>query len=173
MMTHMVRRVVTGHNSAGQSVVVSDSNLRPLPFGTRGGAVHLVWGRDDVAHFPDTGEQPRWRLPSPPPGGSRLTVFELSPGDSKEFDDFVMDSMGDFADQDRPGLHAAPTLDFDIVLEGTVGLELEDGEVTLGPGDTVVQNGTPHRWHNRGSTMARIAAVAVGAEHDNYPPPQV
>ena len=72
------------------------------------------------------------------------------------------------ADPDRPGMHATPTLDFDIVLSGTVGLELDQGEVTLRPGDVVVQNGTLHRWHNRGSVPAMIAVVAVGAQHERF-----
>ena len=49
----------------------------------------------------------------------------------------------------RAGMHRTATLDYDIVLEGTIGLELDNGaEVTLHPGDIVVQNGTRHRWHN-------------------------
>jgi hypothetical protein len=36
-------------------------------------------------------------------------------------------------------------------------------EVTLGPGDIVVQNGTRHRWHNRGDSIARMLSVTVGA----------
>lgn len=66
-------------------------------------------------------------------------------------------------------MHVSPTTDFDIVLSGTVGLELDDGEVTLHPGDVVVQNGTVHHWHNRGSTVAKIAAVTIGAHHDAFP----
>jgi hypothetical protein len=34
-----------------------------------------------------------------------------------------------------------------------------------GPGDIVVQNGTRHRWHNRGDTIARMLSVTVGAYH--------
>jgi quercetin dioxygenase-like cupin family protein len=48
-------------------------------------------------------------------------------------------------------------------IEGTVGLELDNGtEVTLRPGDIVVQNGTRHRWHNRGTTIARVLAFSAG-----------
>jgi uncharacterized cupin superfamily protein len=58
------------------------------------------------------------------------------------------------------------TLDFDVVLAGTLALELDDGaEVTLGPGDVLVQNGTRHRWHNRGDTVARLMTLSVGAQH--------
>ena len=54
-------------------------------------------------------------------------------------------------------------------LAGTreVSLELDDGAtVTLGPGDTVVQNGTRHRWSNPGDVPAVIAVFLVGAHHD-------
>ena len=70
-----------------------------------------------------------------------------------------------------PGCDRAPSgpttnLDYDFVLEGTVGLELDNGtEVTLRPGDIVVQNGTRHRWHNRGTTIARVLAFSAGAVH--------
>jgi len=55
------------------------------------------------------------------------------------------------------------------VLEGTIGLELENGEVTLHPGDIAVLNGTLHRWHNRGSTTAKVVSVTTGARHDAFP----
>ena len=52
-------------------------------------------------------------------------------------------------DPSDPGMHTTDTIDFEVVLEGTITLELDDGaEVTLRPGDTVVQNGTRHRWKN-------------------------
>jgi len=64
----------------------------------------------------------------------------------------------------RLGCTRTATHDYDVILEGAVGLELDDGvEVTLGPGDFVVLNGTRHRWHNRGDSIARVLAVAVGA----------
>jgi hypothetical protein len=49
-------------------------------------------------------------------------------------------------------------------------LELDDGaEVTLHPGDTVVQNGTRHRWRNLGDTPARLALFICGASHAAVP----
>ena len=63
-------------------------------------------------------------------------------------------------------MHRTATLDYDVVLEGTIGLELDNGiEVMLHAGDIVVQNGTRHRWHNRGTTIARYLAVTVGAHN--------
>jgi quercetin dioxygenase-like cupin family protein len=63
-------------------------------------------------------------------------------------------------------MHRTASIDFDIVLEGAVGLELNGQEILLGPGDIVVQNGTRHRWHNRGPGVAKWAAVVTGAYHD-------
>jgi hypothetical protein len=92
-------------------------------------------------------------------------VWELAP-EGDEFDTFVARALMPWSDPDEPGMHRTATLDYDIVLEGVIGLELDDGfEVMLGRGDVVVQNGTRHRWHNRGDTIARMMSVAVGAHN--------
>ena len=76
-----------------------------------------------------------------------------------------------YMDPSDPGMHTTDTIDFEVVLEGTIVLELEDGaEVTLHAGDTVVQNGTRHRWRNPGDIPARLALFICGASHANVPP---
>ena len=48
-------------------------------------------------------------------------------------------------------------------------MELDDGAtVTLSPGDTYVQNGTRHRWSNKGTVPAVIAVALIGAHHDRF-----
>jgi quercetin dioxygenase-like cupin family protein len=62
------------------------------------------------------------------------------------------------------GMHTTDTIDFEYVIEGEVWLELDDGvEVHLRAGDTVVQNGTRHAWHNKGSVPCRMVLCMVGA----------
>jgi mannose-6-phosphate isomerase-like protein (cupin superfamily) len=91
--------------------------------------------------------------------------LELAP-EGDDHHHFVRTGLAPHADPEHPGFHRTPTIDYDIVLDGTMGLELDDGvEVRLEPGDVVVQNGTRHRWHNRGNTIARMLAVTVGAHH--------
>ena len=68
--------------------------------------------------------------------------MEIPPGDENSLDLYIVENMAEFADPTRPGMHATPSMDFDIVLQGTVGLELDTGEVILHEGDTVVLNGT-------------------------------
>jgi quercetin dioxygenase-like cupin family protein len=160
-----VRRVVTGHDPGGRSVVVADEPSPVIPTGS--GAVHFVWGRDDIANFPDDGSSPPTTTAFPPPGGCRVSVIELPAGGQAGFDQMVTTALAEFADPDRPGMHRTASLDFDIVLEGHPVLELDGEEIELHPGDIVVQNGTSHRWQNRGPGTTKWAAVVIGAHHDD------
>jgi quercetin dioxygenase-like cupin family protein len=65
---------------------------------------------------------------------------------------------------DNPGMHTTVTIDFEYVISGRVVLELDDGAtVELGPGDTVVQNGTRHAWRNPFDEPVTLLVVLVGA----------
>jgi mannose-6-phosphate isomerase-like protein (cupin superfamily) len=169
-----VRRVVTGHDAAGRSVFVSDDNVAPLP--TTG--FHRLWGGDETPRFPDDGSLPKHHAYFPPVGGFRFGMFSLPPDGAAgeagaghaDFDAELPGLLG-YMDPTDPGMHTTDTIDFEIVLEGTVVLELDDGaEVTLLPGDTVVQNGTRHRWKNPGDVTARLAVFICGAEHSGMRP---
>jgi mannose-6-phosphate isomerase-like protein (cupin superfamily) len=172
-----IRRVVTGHDASGKSVFVSDESVAPSP--TTG--FHRLWGGDETPEFPDDGAMPDHRTYFPPIGGFRFGMFSVAPASTAGSD---MDAAGGiddieaeapgllrYMDLSDPGMHTTDTVDFEVVLEGTVVLELDDGaEVTLHPGDTVVQNGTRHRWRNDGDTMARLAVFMCGAKHAAIPP---
>jgi hypothetical protein len=47
---------------------------------------------------------------SPPPGGCRFAVFELPPDGANDLDAYVVESMTEFADRTRPGMHATRTI---------------------------------------------------------------
>jgi mannose-6-phosphate isomerase-like protein (cupin superfamily) len=160
-----VRRVVTGHTPDGKAVFVSDGVVEPMLIGDRGSAATPLWARDEPGRFPDDGSPPSTSTSFPPPGGSSVTLVELAP-EGDDFHEFVRDRIAEHADPDDAGMHRSATHDYDFVLEGTVGLELDDGvEVLLHPGDIAVLNGTRHRWHNRGASIARFLSVTIGAHH--------
>jgi mannose-6-phosphate isomerase-like protein (cupin superfamily) len=171
IMAMKVRRVVTGHGAGGKAVFASDALVDPIEFGA-GGAYHVLWGGDAPARFPDDGSPPAWSAPFPPVGGHRFLLMTLPVGavrgsDDEQLSSFLADSLGDIMEKDEPGMHKTATIDFEVVLSGKIGLELDDGaEVVLGPGDVVVQNGTRHRWHNRGTEPATMAVIVIGAHHD-------
>lgn len=171
-----VRRVVTGHDEHGKSIVASDEEVDGFEYADGAGAFHVLWGADVAARFPDDGSPASWASPFPPLGGFRFLLFTLPPGHSgpardEELQTFLSNDggLGEFMKDEEPGMHRTPTIDFEVVLSGTVGLELDNGtEVELHRNDVVVQNGTMHRWHNRGNTPATMAVIVVGAHHADF-----
>ena len=174
-----VRRVVTGHDENGKAVVASDTEVDGLrPAMTPGSEFHRLWGADEAPHFPDDGAQPEHHSYFPPVGGFRFGMFAVPPGnrvDAQPPDDLeaafaefeaALPGLASYLEPDAPGMHTTDTIDFEVVLEGEVWLELDDGvEVHLRAGDTVVQNGTRHAWRNHGDTTARLAVFLIGAHH--------
>jgi mannose-6-phosphate isomerase-like protein (cupin superfamily) len=179
-----IRRVVTGHDASGKSVFVSDETVAPvMPALMPTAEFHQLWGGDDTPQFPDDGSMPDWRTYFPPIGGFRFGMFTVPPGVAGAEQAFLtaeealadleakLPGLAGYMDPSDPGMHTTDTIDFEVVLEGTVILELDDGaEVTLHPGDTVVQNGTRHRWKNPGDTPARLALFVCGASHAKVTP---
>lgn len=73
--------------------------------------------------------------------------------------------LGDLFEADAPGFHRTDTIDYGVVLDGEVLLELDDGRTNLlRQGDIVIQMGTRHAWRNPGNTPARLLFVLVGAQ---------
>jgi quercetin dioxygenase-like cupin family protein len=82
----------------------------------------------------------------PPVNGTRFMIAEYPPGNV-------------------PRMHRTETLDYIVVLQGAIEMELDKGEiVTLRQGDVMVQRGTNHAWVNRGPEICRMAFVLVDAE---------
>jgi len=67
-------------------------------------------------------------------------------------------------DAAHTGMHRTDTLDYLIILSGEIYMLLENEEVLLSKGDTVVQSGVAHSWSNRSSEPCVILAVVVGAD---------
>ena len=175
-----VRRVVTGHDADGKAVVASDSEVDGIrPALTPGSEFHRIWGGDEAPRFPDDGSPPAHESYFPPVGGFRFGMFTVPPGHRQNVEapadvatalaefDAALPGLAAYMEPDAPGMHTTDTIDFEVVLDGEVWLELDDGvEVHLRAGDTVVQNGTRHAWRNHGDTTARLAVFIVGAHHD-------
>ena len=171
-----VRRVVTGHDDAGKAVFASDGLVEPVTVALiPGGAFHLLWGADQPPTFPDDGVPTPQPTYFPPVGGYRFGLFTVPPATASvpveldiesalaEVEEKLPGLVGHM-EADNPGMHTTDTIDFEVVLSGQVILELDNGaEKVLRPGDTVVQNGTRHRWSNHGSVPAVVAVLLIGA----------
>lgn len=151
------RRIVTGHDASGVSVIVSDGPVpvtKELP--EDGVTFHEVWETTPApapiragAEDPTIGE-----VTVPPPSrGTRIRINEFLPG---HLDERGLQSP----------VHRTESIDYGIVLEGEITLLLDDSEVTAYAGDIVVQRGTDHAWANRGDRMARVAFVLIDGEYE-------
>jgi mannose-6-phosphate isomerase-like protein (cupin superfamily) len=173
------RRVVTGHDTAGKAVFVSDETVAPVTLALMPGSeFHQLWGSDSAPTFPDDGSRPEATRYFPPLGGSRFNFFTIPPDSGAgvppdldigaALEEFAqkLPGLGDYVEVDEPGMHTTATIDYGVVLSGEATLELDDGaKVVLHPGDTYVQNGTRHRWSNTGGVPAVLAVVLIGAHH--------
>ena len=178
-----VRRVVTGHDTSGKAVIASDEWVDPVTTPLMPGSeFHLLWGGDSAPEFPDDGTPPATTSYFPAVGGFRFGQFAVPPASTihPPTDIDVPAALAEFEAQmpgllghmepDAPGMHTTSTIDFEVVLDGEVWLELDDGvEVHLQTGDCVVQNGTRHAWRNHGDVTARLAVILLGATHSRVP----
>ena len=167
--TSRLRRIVTGHDAAGRSIVAEDGPPSPVLEFFPGAGLYEIW--TDVDGRPQTEREAPARL-LPPPGGVKFrwfTVLPVAPGVVPgELARFYDDAFAVMAERDvrpdtarHPGMHETDTLDFIIVIEGRVRLILEQDERVLGPGDVVVQRGTNHAWACEGDAPALLAAILI------------
>ncbi len=172
-----VRRVVTGHSPEGKAIFASDEAIEPAVLEkSLGIGFYTLWGSDAVPAFPDDGSLPETVGYFPRVGGFRSAIITLPPDSAvppegvtqEEIQSEMQEKLPgaiDYMEPDAPGMHTTDTIDFEYVISGRVVLELDDGEKReLGPGDTVVQNGTRHAWRNPFEEPCRRVIFMVGAE---------
>lgn len=143
-----IRRVITGHDEQGKAVVQIDEVCTHFRENRPKGFSCVIWSTDtspaDNTREGDAG-QPGVKVTTMPDG----TVFRIL----------------DF----RPGVaervHRTDTIDYVVVMQGEIDMELESGEeIHLRQGDVMVQRGTVHNWINRGTETCVMAVVLVGAK---------
>ncbi len=147
------RRVVTGHDENGVSVVLSDGTVpvhRVMP--QDGVGFYEIWQTDDMpapvsAVEPSEPTERTLRVP-PEPNGTKIRINEFFPG--------FINEIGN-----QSPVHRTESIDYGIVLEGEIVLVLDNSEVALKAGDVVVQRGTDHAWANRSDKVCRVAFILV------------
>jgi mannose-6-phosphate isomerase-like protein (cupin superfamily) len=148
------RRVVTGHDRDGKSVVLSDG---PPP------QHHPMHGAEVGADFFEIWNcirpVPLLEAVEPEPNERAFTIMPVA-GQLLRIIEIYPPSQGG----KRTVMHRTSTLDYVVVISGEVVLVLDDSEVTLRPGDVVVQRGTDHAWENRSSHAARMAFFHIDAQ---------
>lgn len=145
-MIEPVRRVVVRHNRAGKSAIAHDGpspHVHTLPGMSPDLGLTDLWYTGHGATSADAADRELSVAPSD--GGTLFRVVQFPPD----------------ANGGEPFWHETATVDYNVLLSGALVLLLEDGEVTLGAGDTVVVCGGRHAWSNRSDSPALLATIGV------------
>ncbi len=145
-----IRRVVTGHDENTVAKVIIDGSATNEKYPDAGMISTLMWCSDampaDIAigsSIEDLGN--RTLGSAPPVNGTRFAILDFPPGNTAV-------------------THRTETLDYVIVLEGEIEMDMDYSTVKLKTGDLLIQRGTNHTWMNRSQQRARIAVVLVDAK---------
>ena len=151
-----VRRIVTGHDAHARAVFQTDEEYQPVVVPSGDAAMALMWTTATVpANNNDTTD-----------GRSRSAGLTINQGSVIRIVDMLPGGVSP--------MHRTNSIDYGIVISGSVELELDDGlKKVAWPGDIFVQRGTMHRWRNPSdSLIARIVFVLIEAHayiHDGKP----
>lgn len=160
-----MNRIVTGFDESGKPVIVRHGQPPTVIEAGRYTTTEL-WVTDQVppaASQTDMSTRP-WEL-EPPPGGTCFRIVEIAPAGSAETAGPTAGGGEAGADHDEfQAAHATATLDYVTVLSGEVTLVVGDAEITLRPGDSVVQQpSVPHDWQNRTGERVVMSGVLLSA----------
>jgi mannose-6-phosphate isomerase-like protein (cupin superfamily) len=148
-----VRRVVVGERD-GRSVLLREEVTRTGPSGNQA----FIWRCEQPPVLPNEGEISEEADGFPASGGVWVMRWEVPAGVTLDGGDGPVSFDGG-----RPGFHKTDSVDVDVILSGSLVLELDEEEVVLHSGDVVVVNGNDHAWRNPGDELATVLSVIVGA----------
>ena len=171
-----MRRVVTGHDEEGKSIVVLDGPPAQS-IGEDVGGLFELWNTDgNLINTRDRIDRADDEiLLSPPKNGSKFRYFQINPTPVGVPMEIMQEIAADAFEKigaahhridtsKHPAMHKTDTIDYIILLEGDVTLILDEEEVRLEPHDVVVQRGTNHAWRNNGNEPALLIAVLIDSD---------
>ena len=147
-----VRRVVTGHDANNVAKVLIDAPATNAKHPDSGVVSTLMWITDrnpaDIA-VGDKIEDMGARIvgTAPPANGTRFCVIDFPPGNHAH-------------------MHRTETIDYVIVIDGEIEMDMDDSTVKLKAGDILIQRGTNHAWRNHTSKPTRMLYVLMDGRFD-------
>jgi mannose-6-phosphate isomerase-like protein (cupin superfamily) len=163
------RRVVTGQTNRNRSTIISDEMSATRVVTPTFTAVD-IWQTDSAPPSVDAENTLADEVIIQPPMGVLVVRLASFPPDSEweKLDDAYGDAMAavsgaEAEDDGIPGLHVTDTVDVVTVIEGEIWAVLQEHEVLLKEGDSLVQRGTKHAWSNRTDRPATFVVALIGA----------
>jgi hypothetical protein len=173
-----IQQIVTGNDDQGNSIFLSEtSDVTPVQGSLLPGFKSFeLWStkKDSVVphkedlnnvehYFPETNASIFRVITFPPQAESS---FDFSP-EAVEETKSLFPGLIEHLDPTSPGMHTTNSIDYGIVLDGEIFLELDNGEERLlTVGSCVVQNGTRHAWVNKSDKPATMAFILLGVNRE-------
>jgi len=139
-----IRRIVTGHNHQGKSIVKWDSEIEAIS-GRPGFSYVPLWATKQLPAKLTDEDPSTWEIGTTIADGSVFRIIRYEPGVAKRW-------------------HRTDSIDYAVVLSGEIYMQLDEEEVHLKAGDVMIQRGTMHNWVNRGTEPCLIAFVLIATE---------
>ena len=171
-----MRRIITGHNKHGKSIITMDGPPA-RSIGEDVGGLFELWNTDGnyVNSSDDIDRADEDIILSPPDGGTKFRYFQINPLPEGVPEEIMQEIAADAFEKigaahhridtsKHPAMHKTDTVDYIILLKGDVTLILDEEEIDLKPFDVVVQRGTNHAWVNNGNDPALLIAVLVDSK---------
>ena len=171
-----MRRIITGHNKDGKSIITMDGPPA-RSIGEDVGGLFELWNTDgnDVNSSDVIDRADEDIILSPPEGGTKFRYFQINSLPEGVPEEMMQEIAADTFEKigaahhrvdtsKHPAMHKTETIDYIILLKGDVTLILDEEEVNLKPFDVVVQRGTNHAWVNNGQEPALLIAVLIDSK---------
>ena len=169
----LARRVLTGVNAEGRSVIVSDAETPTWVRRPTGSVVMDVWRVGSLpAHVDDEPAEDGELVLAPAAAGVcvRIAVFppdkDIDAADAAAYEAAMQEIYGDQGDPppgEVAGMHRTDTIDIVTVVDGEIWVVMEEGETPHQAGDCLVQRGTRHAWRNRSDRPCTLATTMLAA----------
>ena len=152
-MAYECRRIVTGHTPEGKSTVLYDSSMPLLEADRTAGARQedragapsaVIWTTQGPVNNDDRSDTALRKVGTAESDGTVFRIVRNAPGVA-------------------PRHHRTNSIDYAVVISGSMEMELDNETVRLNEGDVLVQRGTIHNWVNNGTEPCVIAFVLIGA----------
>jgi len=145
-MIHKARRVVTGHDHNGHSIVLIDEDISLDESAPGSLCVARIWST--LASPADNNDDRD--------GSTLISTMYAENGSAINVVDFPPRSV--------VPLHRTNTIDYAVIMTGTIELGLDNGQtVQVEAGGVIVQRGSRHAWRNPTDQWVRMICVLLPA----------
>eukprot|EP01084_Bolivina_argentea_P053421 98063_1 len=182
------KRIITGHDVNGKAIVVQEDMIpnRKNPK-NRNISVYNIWrclnhknaNKNNSIKKIDLCTLNNLIPLEPSKNGSNFRIIEFRPESTvKDFyktnNDQVEAAWSDFGVNNKkvfggnnaphPFMHKTESIDYAICLYGKIYMVLDDSEILIQAGDTVVQRGTNHSWKNSFNDTCVMCFILIHSE---------